>query len=352
MIIDNVKVNGTLCSIHIENHKIAKIEKAGQKLTAADIDGGGARIIPGMIDVHTHGRMGIDAMDCRFEELCAAYAKVGTTSFLATTMCMEEDEIRRVTDTPLPKERGEAHLLGFHLEGPYLAESYCGAQNVECMVDPSMGNFALYKHVKMITVAPERKGALEFIAEASKKCIVSLGHTGCTCQQAMDAMDQGANCLTHMFNAMAPLHHRETGPIGAAILKQPYVQLICDGTHVYQPAVVAAFRLFPGKVVLISDSILPAGLPDGICRCGGLKVIMKDGKACLSNGTIAGSTATLLDCVRKAIEFGIPEKDAIDAATRVPAQMLGLNKGRIEVGYDADLLLVDEQLHLIRTIIA
>ena len=220
------------------------------------------------------------------------------------------------------------------------------------MTDPRAERFRRFRNVKMVTVAPERAGALDFIEAVSRDCIVSLGHTGCSCELALQAMEKGANCLTHMFNAMAPFRHREPGPIGAAVLKQPYVQLISDGTHVYQPAVVAAFRLFPGKVVLISDSIRPAGLSGGLSKCGGLDVYMKDGKACLSDGTIAGSTASLLDCVRQAIRFGIPEKDAIEAATRIPAQMLGLRKGVIEPGFDADLLLVDEQLNLIRTIIA
>ena len=177
-------------------------------------------------------------------------------------------------------------------------------------------------------------------------------HTDCDYETAICVIDNGAKCLTHTYNAMPTLHHRNPGPIGAAVEKHIYAQLICDGFHISKPVVLATYKIFGAdRLTLISDSIRSAGLPDGEYESGGLKVFLKDGAARLADGTIAGSSATLFDCVKTAVKFGIPFDDAVKMASETPANMLGIKKGRIEKGYDADLLIVDDEINLKTVII-
>lgn len=355
MIIDKVRlINGELRSIHIKNGTICAIKEAGCPLPKDEeyFDAGGLTAIPGMIDVHTHGIMGIDTLDCRLPELAMAYAKAGTTTVLPTASCASRETLLKLTSSRIDVEG--ANVPGFHLEGPYLSKDKAGAQNPRYIAEPNIDQFREYKNVKMMTVAPETDPDCDFIRQAAGEAIISIGHTTCSCDQAIKAIEAGASCLTHTFNAMPPMLHREPGPIGAAVEKQIYVQLICDGIHIARPIVQAAFRMFPGRVVLISDSLSPTGLPDGGYVCDGLAVTVKNGRASLKDkeGTLAGSTTTLLSCVKKAIEFGIPKKTAIDAATMIPAELLGLKKGIIAEGYDADILLTDGKLNLKNVIIS
>lgn len=342
MIINNAKLNGKIVNIIAQNGVITEIT---EKKTAKGFDACGNTVIPGLIDVHTHGCIGLDTMDADFKKMCEFYAENGITSFLPTTMTMDNDSLKKVTEAKTDY-RG-AEILGFHLEGPYISKSKKGAQNELYIRDPSVLEFSGFKNVRMITLAPELKGSMEFIKAVSDRCVVSIGHTDCDCDTALRAIDNGAKCLTHTFNAMPPLLHRSPGPIGAAVEKQIYAQLICDGFHVSKQAVLALYRMFGAdRLVLISDSIRCAGLPDGEYESGGLKVILKDNAARLADGTIAGSCATLMDCVKKAIEFGIPFDDAVKCATLTPAEMLGIKKGKIQKGYDADLLITDGELNI------
>lgn len=348
MLIYNANVEGRLCSIEINGGKITEIsENTGH----GDIDAGGCRVIPGLIDVHTHGCIGHDTMDADFAPMCRFYAEHGTTSFLPTTMTMGYDSLTRVTEAETDFDG--ANIIGFHFEGPYISAHRKGAQNEKYIKKPSFEEFKQFKKVKMVTVAPEIEGSMGFIRKASDcGCCVSIGHTDCDYETALRAIENGANCLTHTYNAMPSFLHRDSGPIGAGFEKHIYAQLICDGFHVSKPAVLAIFRLFGAeRTVLISDSIRCAGLKDGVYESGGLKVTLKDGAARLSDGTIAGSCATLLDCVKTAVSFGIPFDDAVRAASQTPAELLGLKKGKIAVGFDADLLFLDEKLNLKKVII-
>ncbi len=347
MVIYNALINGELCSVELENGKIAKV---GENSSFGDIDAKGNYLIPGLIDVHTHGCIGLDTMDANFAPMCRYYAQNGTTSFLPTTLTVGYDDLNRVCNAETDFEG--ANILGFHFEGPYISSKYKGAQNEAYIKKPNVKEFSQFKNVKMITLAPETEGAMEFIESVTPDCIVALGHTACDYETAIKAIEKGANCLTHTYNAMPPLHHRNPGPIGAGIEKGIYAQLICDGIHISKPVVLATYRAFgPQRMVIISDSIRSAGLPDGEYDSGGLKVILKDNIARLEDGTIAGSSATLLDCVKKAVEFGIPFYDAVKMASETPAKMLGVKKGQIKAGYDADLLILDKDLNLKTVII-
>lgn len=347
MIIYNARLKNKLVSVEICGKTIKSISENTEN---GDFDAKGLRIIPGLVDVHTHGCVGMDTMDADFEKMCLFYAEHGTTSFLPTTMTMGYDSLIKVTQAKT--DFCGANILGFHFEGPYISKKHKGAQNEKFIKDPSAEDFRQFKNVKMITIAPELNGSTEFIKAVTPDCIVSIGHTDCDYDTAIEAIENGANCLTHTYNAMPPFHHRNPGPIGAAFEKHIYAQLICDGFHISKPVVAATFKMFgPERVTLISDSIRPAGLPDGEYESGGLKVFLKNGVARLADGTIAGSTATLLDCVKKAVEFGIPFDDAVQSASTTPSELLRINKGKIAVGYDADLLLVDDNINLKTVII-
>lgn len=338
MIINNAFIDGRARNIVINDGRIQLITEDN---VPVGIDASGKKVIPGLIDVHTHGCVGLDTMDASFEPMCRFYAEHGTTSWLPTTMTMDYESLERVTAAKTDFKG--AVILGFHFEGPYISKKYKGAQNEKFIKNPSVTDFSRFKNVKMITLAPELEGSEEFIEAVSENCVVSIGHTDCDYETACTAIDKGANCLTHTYNAMPPLNHRKPGPIGAAFEKHIYAQLICDGFHISKPVVLTTYRMFGAdRMTLISDSIRCAGLKDGIYESGGLDVVLKDGAARLRDGTIAGSCATLFDCVKKAAEFGIPFDDAVRMASQTPAEMLGIKKGRIAEGYDADLLILDE----------
>lgn len=347
MLLQGVILNGEKVNIEVQNGKITAITTAKTPVIGDELIA-----VAGMVDVHLHGFAGYDTMDADFAPLCAELAKRGTTSFLPTTMTASVEELARVTAADT--QCAGAEILGFHLEGPFISKEKKGAQNEAYIIPASLDAFAKWHNIKKITVAPETEGCLDFIKAVSSSVSVSIGHTACDYDTACEAIDNGANCLTHTFNAMPQFINRASGPIGAAFEKGAYAEVICDGKHVSKSHVLALYAMFGAdRLVLISDTICSAGLPDGVYESGGLDVILQDGVATNRGGNLAGGSHSLWDGVRMAVSFGIPFDDAVKMATRTPATMIGATgKGDIEIGLDADILLVDKHLQLQKVYIA
>lgn len=321
-------------------------------------DAGGAYVVPGFIDIHTHGAMGEDFSDGRAEALPVLsryYAAHGVTSFCFTTMTLKEPELMAAMDSVRSFHRpGDgARCAGVHMEGPFLSYAKRGAQAPENLREPDLDLFRRANdrsggQVRLITVAPEVPGALEFIREAAGVCTVSLGHTAADYDTAMAAFQAGASHATHLFNAMPPFLHREPGVVGAALLSGATVELICDGLHIHPAVIMAVHRMFGQKLCIISDSLRCAGLGDGEYELTGHPVVVKDGRATLSDGTLAGSSTNLLDEVRNVVSYGMPLEAALTAVTETPARAIGRfgEIGSLEPGKRADLLVLNGDLSL------
>ena len=320
-------------------------------------DATGCYVLPGLVDVHTHGAAGEDFSDGRqagLQTMMDYYAAHGVTSVLATTMTLGEAALTDAMRTlqAFKGNRG-AKLAGIHLEGPFLSREKRGAQAAEHLRQPDIALFYRFNEasgnrIKLVTVACEEEGAMDFIRQVSKTCAVSVGHTCADYDAAMKAFEAGACGVTHLYNGMPPLHHRQPGVIGAALDSCADAELICDGLHVHPAVIRATFAMFGDKVNLISDSLRCAGMEDGDYELGGQPIRLRNGKATLTGtDTLAGSAISLLDGVRNAVKFGIPLEDAVYAASTAPAKRIGLTQtGCIQVGNCADLIVLDEKLEL------
>ena len=327
---------------------------------AEGLDLQGQCVIPGLIDIHTHGNSGEDFSDGSYEglERMARYlAQNGVTGFAPASMTLPYEVLetayrcaRRLRDA---KPGDCAELLGINMEGPFFSEKKKGAQNGAYLRNPDWEAFQkLYEAadglIRIADLAPELPGAVAFTEKAARLCTVSVAHTDATYDEAAAVYDAGATHLTHLYNAMPGIHHRKPGVIGAASEREKvFAELICDGQHVHPSAVRMAFRLFPGRVCLISDALRCCGMPDGQYTLGGQDVFLKGGIARLEDGTIAGSAATLYECMQNAVRFGIPRDEAIRSATLNPARQLGCldRVGSIAVGKQADFVVCDEDLN-------
>lgn len=344
-LIKNVRLRGELCDIAVEDGKIVGIGS----FSGEGADFGGNKIYPGLIDTHSHGCIGMDASDDELGEMARFYLAHGTTTWYPTTCTVSMDALEAACARETSFEGG-ANIPGFHLEGPFINAALKGAQNEKFVIPPTMELIKRCPTAKKISLAPEVPGAIDFIRECP--LVVSLGHTTADYETARAAFEAGAVCLTHTYNCMPGLHHRNPGPIPAGAECGAYAELICDGVHVHSAMVKLLIALYgTDRVVLISDSVRATGLSDGEYDLGGIPCIVKGGQARTLEGNLAGSTSTLFDCVRVAIGFGIPEQDAVKMATENPARLMGLDtKGKIEVGMDADFIIVDESFNLVRAI--
>jgi len=328
-----------------------------------DIDAQGCYVIPGLIDVHTHGAAGCDAGDGSAEGLAAMsryYAQNGVTTFCAATMTHKEEKLERALRAIGEFERPEngSHCAGVYLEGPFLSFEKRGAHAAEYLLAPDIELFerlnrASGNKVKIVAVAPELPRAAGFIKHVSQSCRVSIAHTTADYDTAMRAINLGASQVTHLFNGMNGFLHREPGPAGAALDGGIDVELICDGFHIHPSVVRGVFAMFKDRVLMISDSLKWAGLPDGSYELDGRPVTVKGGRAALPDGTLAGSCISLLQALQNVVAWGIPLEQAVASATILPARAIGIDNsfGSIEVGKRADLLILDSRLSLVKTVI-
>jgi len=346
-------------NIEIQNGLIKEIGENLQENTHEIINAQDCYVVPGLVDIHTHGSVGADFSDGTeesIEKIAKFQLKNGITSFLGTTMSLPEDQLTKICKTAAPLVCADfsdrAVLQGIHLEGPFFSQSKRGAQNSEYIIDPDYEMFerlfeASNKTVRIISAAPELEGGLDFIKMASLRCKVSLGHSSSDYETACCAYLGGANHATHLFNGMNPFSHREPGIIGAASDFDAYIELILDGVHIHPSMVRAVFKLFKeDRICIISDSMRASGLADGQYDLGGQIVTVTGKEARVGDGALAGSVTTQMGCLKNAVEFGIPLPKALKATTINPAKSVGIDKniGSLTMGKRADILVLDKDL--------
>ena len=343
-----------------------RIRQVGEKLSWSQndlvVDCQGYTIVPGFVDVHIHGCAGADTCDGKRESIDAMAEFLltqGVTSFCPTTMTVDRAEIeaallaaKACVDQPGPGAR----VVGVNMEGPFIAAARKGAQKEEAILPPDPELFRHFQElsggiVRLVDIAPEQPGGLAFIREVKDLCAVSIAHTTANYDQAKESFDAGITHATHLFNAMSGLHHRDPGVVGAVFDdSRVYAELICDGFHIHPAALRAAFQVLGDRALVISDSMRANGMPEGEpFDLGGQMVTVREGKATLADGTIAGSVSNLHQEVKNLVSFGIPLEQAVKAASLIPARSIGLEEeiGSIAPGKRADLVVLDENLDIV-----
>lgn len=401
MIIKNVKIfqeNKTFCNgtLVLRNGRIKRVETADASGRKSDLsswkkahvqaepeteevlDGEGCYAIPGMIDLHFHGCMGYDFCDGTEEairEIARYEASIGVTAIAPATMTLPVEELERILSVAAgykkqvertAKEGGaqekkalacEADLVGINMEGPFISRAKKGAQDERNIIPCDAEIFRRFQRaadglVKFIGIAPEEPGAIAFVDEVRDEVSVSLAHTNSDYAHAKEAFDHGADHAVHLYNAMPPFSHREPGVVGAvADCEHVMAELICDGVHIHPSVVRTTFKMLGAdRMILISDSMRAAGMPDGWYTLGGLDVDVKGNRATLvSDGALAGSATTLPDCMRVAVkQMGISLEDAVACVTMNPAWSLGIydRYGSLAPGKRGDVVLLDQNLDL------
>lgn len=326
-------------------------------------------LLPGFIDVHIHGANGADTMDNSVESLkvIAEYLpREGTTSFLATTITQSEDLIEEaLKQTAFYKEVKASNLgadmAGVHLEGPFISDKRAGAQPLHHIKEPDIELFNQWQEcsnhqIKVVTMAPEETNGLAFVEEVQKNSVVvSIGHSDATYPVIVEAIDKGLSHVTHLYNGMRGLHHREPGVAGAAIAhSELMVEMIVDGVHIHPTVVKSTYRAKGAdEIILITDAMRAKGLGEGTYDLGGQEVKVENGKVLLADGTLAGSIVKMDEAVRNMIAYtGCSLRDITKMTAVNPAKQTGIwdNTGSITVGKDADLVLLDKHNQVVLTI--
>ena len=333
-------------------------------------DAGGCYVIPGLIDIHTHGGGGRDAGDDSAEGLAALsgyYASEGVTSWCPTTATIREESLLSAVKTAgeFVRPRDGAKLSGFNLEGPFLSPDRAGAQYKAALHLPDIPYFHKINEasggiVRLVSVAPELPGAMEFIREVSKTATVAIGHTNAGYDICREAFDSGASHLTHTYNCMPGIHHRDPGTVPAALEAGATAELIPDGYHIHPAIVRMTADLFGSKLCFVTDSLRCAGMPDGSYMLGEQDVTKTGGRGVLTatlpgpgdtsgkKPTLAGSVISLMEGIRRAVSFGVSLEDAVHASTIVPARVIGRDReiGSLVKGKAADFVILDGDLQI------
>ncbi len=326
------------------------------------IDAKGAYVSAGFIDLHIHGAGGADVMDATpeaLETISSILSQTGTTSFLATTMTMSTQSI----DSALHNIQDHAHkvsgaeILGIHLEGPFINRDKHGAQDVRYVQQGNMGLIENYMdQIKMITLAPEVEGNEDFIKQLTldyPDVILSLGHSEADYEQSKESFSWGVSHVTHLFNAMTPYHHRAPGIVGATFDSNVTCDIIPDLVHTHPSMLELSYRMKEDKLILITDAMRAGCMRSGVYDLGGQEVTVSGGKASLADGTLAGSVLKMNDALRNMTQYtSMNLIDAVNAVTRIPAEKLCVKKGSLKIGYDADIVIFDEDFSIITTIVS
>jgi N-acetylglucosamine-6-phosphate deacetylase len=355
-------------SLVVEGGRIVSIEPGRPRGDPQDrwIEAQGLWVAPGLIDLHVHGALGHDPMQATqaaIHGMARFFACHGVTAYLPTTLAATPAQtlaaVQNAAGCPQPPD-GARHL-GLHVEGPYLSPDHRGAQPVEQLRDPDPAEYSAWLEtgvVRLVTIAPERPGALDFIEAAVAQGVeFAIGHSGASYEQVVAAADHGLRQATHTFNGMLGLNHRAPGTVGGVLTDDRiYAQVIADGVHLH-PAVVKLLVRAKGigRTILITDAISPTGLPDGDYQLTGLKISLKDGVSRTLSGGLAGSTLTMEVGVRNLMEFaGLSRNEALATATATPAEAMGWSgvKGCLAPGADADVVLLDQDLQVHLTMVA
>ncbi len=366
-------VNGIILAEEGELHgaallfdeRIRGIVPADQIPDVEQIDAGGLYICPGLVDVHIHGYWGEDVSDGQLEglrKMARGVLQNGVTSFLPTTMTVSRAEILRafaIIRHMMPESQLDgfdgSQILGCHAEGPFINPARKGAQSAEHILPPDASLILDNQDVvRIVTMAPEMPGALDFIRQITDQTdvLISIGHTSASYDQAMAAIRAGAGHITHLFNAMTGLNHRDPGVVGAALGSPVSCELIADGFHIH-PGLFSFLHSAKGdQLVLVTDCTRAGGLPDGEYSLGGQPIYVKGIECRLADGTIAGSVLHLNDAVRNLYRHGgVTRLQAVHAASLSPARAIGADKrkGSIRAGKDADLVLMDDNFEVTAT---
>jgi N-acetylglucosamine-6-phosphate deacetylase len=313
---------------------------------------------PGFVDLQVNGFAGIDFLDADadgYRHASEALLETGVTAFLATFITAPEEHLLAALHN-VPRQFNGARVLGVHLEGPFLAPERLGIHPPSARRDPDadlLERLLSAGPVRIVTLAPERPGACDLIDVLRRRGItVSCGHSEATSDEATTAFDRGVRTVTHLFNAMRPFGHRDPGIAGAALARDDVVvQIIVDGAHLAPETARVVWRAAAGRVALVTDAVAGAGEADGVYSLGGLDIEIRDGVARGLDGSLAGTTIRMIDAVRNLHALGVPLADALDAATAVPARVIGAPVGRLDVDEPADVVVLNDNLEVDRVFV-